>query len=72
MRLILIQQFPTGRRVWIGGQRCHHGAVGALAIAVGLWAHSPATILAGALLSAHDAHDIRIWFRREGRPHGIR
>ncbi len=39
-------------RVWIRGQRCHHGAVGMLLAA------------AGAALMAHDWKDRPLWFRR--------
>ncbi len=41
------------RRVWVLGQRIHHGPVG-----LGL-------ILLGALLTAHDRRDMRDWFSRE-------
>ena len=40
------------RRLWILGQRCHHGATGALLAA------------AGAFLMAHDWHDRSLWFQR--------
>jgi hypothetical protein len=40
------------RRLWICGQRCHHGATGALLLA------------AGCALMAHDWHDRGLWFRR--------
>jgi acyl dehydratase len=40
------------RRLWILGQRCHHGAVGAL------------LALAGSALMAHDWGDRSIWFER--------
>jgi len=40
------------RRLWIFGQRCHHGATGALLVALG-----------GALM-LHDRHDRSVWFRR--------
>ena len=42
------------KRVWIAGQRCHHGATGALLASLGL------------VLMAHDWHDRGVWFRREG------
>lgn len=59
------------RRLWIGGQRCHHGATGTLLAAAGLLASSRgsvtprAGILAaatGTLLMAHDWKDRSIWF----------
>jgi hypothetical protein len=40
------------RRLWISGQRCHHGATGAFLAAVGF------------VLMLHDWRDRRIWFRR--------
>ncbi|HEU4977412.1 MAG TPA: hypothetical protein VFT42_00810 [Solirubrobacteraceae bacterium] len=39
------------RRVWVLGQRCHHGAIGALLVGV------------GAFLMAHDRKDLSLWFR---------
>jgi hypothetical protein len=40
------------RRLWIAGQRCHHGATGAL------------MALAGLVLMLHDRHDLTRWFAR--------
>jgi hypothetical protein len=40
------------RRLWIRGQRCHHGATGALLATLGL------------VLMAHDWKDSGIWFAR--------
>jgi hypothetical protein len=39
------------RRLWILGQRLHHGAVGALLVGL------------GAALMAHDRKDRSLWFR---------
>jgi hypothetical protein len=61
------------RRLWIGGQRCHHGATGALltaGAAVGLaaarWHPVRALVLAttGSILMVHDWKDRSIWFKR--------
>jgi hypothetical protein len=59
------------RRLWIRGQRCHHGATGALLAGAGmaglLALRLPALtgmVAAGALLMAHDWHDRGIWFAR--------
>jgi hypothetical protein len=61
------------RRLWIGGQRCHHGATGAVltaGAAVGLaaarWRGVRALVLAttGSLLMVHDWQDRSIWFQR--------
>ena len=40
------------RRLWISGQRCHHGATGALLTAL------------GCALMLHDWHDRGDWFTR--------
>jgi hypothetical protein len=62
----------TRRRLWIAGQRCHHGATGALVTAAAAgWLlatreHLPgfaALVAAGGLLMAHDWHDRGIWFQ---------
>ncbi len=61
------------RRLWIAGQRCHHGATGALVAAAGLSGllaqalaapNAVALTAAGAALMAHDWHDRRLWFER--------
>jgi hypothetical protein len=40
------------RRLWIRGQRCHHGATGAF------------LTLVGVVLMAHDWKDRPVWFQR--------
>jgi hypothetical protein len=59
------------RRLWIRGQRCHHGATGALlagAGMIGLMAlRVPALagmVAAGGALMAHDWHDRAVWFAK--------
>jgi len=59
------------RRLWIRGQRCHHGATGAVlagAGAIGLLAlRTPALsamIAAGGALMVHDWDDRAVWFAR--------
>jgi hypothetical protein len=66
------------RRLWICGQRCHHGATGALLTAVGAVGtlaslrplrqlkplSSVALLATGTLLMAHDWKDRPIWFQR--------
>ena len=47
------------RRLWIRGQRCHHGATGALLAGIGACA-----VAAGSLLMAHDWKDRPLWFAR--------
>jgi len=62
------------RRLWIRGQRCHHGATGAVlatASLIGLAAarlRAPAAfagvLAAGGILMAHDWQDRSLWFAR--------
>ena len=59
------------RRLWICGQRCHHGATGALLAgsgALGLLALRyralAAVIAAGGVLMAHDWRDRSVWFAK--------
>lgn len=64
---------PELRRVWIGGQRLHHGLTGIAVATAGLaqlagrrsesnWAIAWA--LAGCVLMAHDWKDRSVWFQR--------
>jgi len=69
----LVAYDPARRRLWLLGQRCHHGATGAL-IASGALTSSvshlagpgltAALATTGAALMAHDWRDRRIWFER--------
>jgi acyl dehydratase len=43
------------RRLWIFGQRCHHGATGAVLTCAGA---------VGVALMAHDWKDRSVWFSR--------
>jgi hypothetical protein len=58
------------RRLWIRGQRCHHGATGALLAGLGACAVAAGVSLgvgamaAGSLMMAHDWKDRTIWFAR--------
>ena len=61
------------RRLWIRGQRCHHGATGAVltGVAAGgllVSAFAPRRalplLLTGSVLMAHDWHDRPKWFER--------
>jgi hypothetical protein len=67
------------RRLWIAGQRCHHGATGAVLTGVAAAAlvasrahvlHLTALVAAGTALMAHDWHDRALWFRpgHQGQP----
>jgi hypothetical protein len=69
--IVRVVSYPQGPRVWIVGQRCHHGATGAVLIVAALGRHGRARtagILTGLLLCAHDRHDWRVWFAREKLP----
>lgn len=48
----LVHYDSSRRRLWLKGQRCHHGAAGALLAAV------------GAVLMVHDWKDRTMWFER--------
>jgi hypothetical protein len=59
------------RRLWIYGQRCHHGATGALLAAAGAAGLAAlktpplvALVAAGSVLMVHDWHDRSLWFQR--------
>lgn len=61
----------ASRRVWVYGQRCHHGATGALLAVTGALVlaavkapASVALVAAGSVLMAHDWKDRSIWFER--------
>jgi hypothetical protein len=76
----LVEYDALRRRLWIRGQRCHHGATGAVVASlafIGLIADSvppiggeaPRSMLAltlatGGVLMAHDWKDRAIWFER--------
>ena len=72
-RLTVVEYDAFRRRLWILGQRCHHGATGSVVAALacfGLAApgrdHRPLTALAltGTVLMVHDWKDRPIWFER--------
>ncbi|MFL5843157.1 MAG: hypothetical protein ACJ762_00595 [Solirubrobacteraceae bacterium] len=75
----LVEYDGLRRRLWIFGQRCHHGATGSLVAAIaflGLLAEPAAgepvldmpmaiaLVAAGGMLMAHDWKDHSIWFER--------
>ncbi len=72
MRPQLVRYDAIRHRVWILGQRCHHGATGsvvATAACVGFLAsRSHRSLLAlaatGGVLMVHDWEDHSMWFRR--------
>jgi hypothetical protein len=69
----LIEYDAVRRRVWVLGQRCHHGATGALLTATALGAFATARLrpfglgalaATGSLLMVHDWKDRAVWFER--------
>ena len=72
----LVEYDALRRRLWIMGQRCHHGATGSVVAAASCLAlisdplnNGPRSVLAlaaagGALMMAHDWKDRSIWFER--------
>lgn len=69
----LVEYDSVRRRLWIAGQRCHHGATGALVAGLSLTglavqlADFPTALpiaASGALLMAHDWSDRSMWFER--------
>jgi hypothetical protein len=61
----------ASRRLWIRGQRCHHGATGAVLASAGVLALMglrvrplAGLVAAGGLLMAHDWKDRSVWFAR--------
>lgn len=59
MRLVEVDGWPP--QVFIRGRRTHHGFVGAVVAGTGLAIGSPALVIAGAALMAHDIADRRRW-----------
>jgi hypothetical protein len=74
----LLEYDPSRHRIWIGGQRCHHGATGSIVATTacaGLITRqltaAPsvprpflALVVAGGALMAHDWKDRSMWFER--------
>jgi hypothetical protein len=79
----VVEYDSTRRRVWIGGQRCHHGATGSIVATTacaGLVTGRKVTssdrpllalALAGWALMVHDWKDRSIWFQRGRGPERI-
>jgi|GEM_PF-1138817 len=69
----LVDYDPALRRVWIGGQRLHHGATGAAFAVAGIAGLAARRLplrdslpfaLVGTALMAHDWKDRGCWFER--------
>jgi hypothetical protein len=69
-----IEYDAVRHRLWLCGQRCHHGATGALLTALALGGLATARskprsglgalVATGSLLMVHDWKDRSIWFER--------
>jgi hypothetical protein len=69
---------PELRRLWIAGQRLHHGVTGIAVLGAGLAGmlagHTDPMLavgwtLAGSAMVAHDWKDRAVWFRRGPQSH---
>jgi hypothetical protein len=67
MRLRIVHYDHVRHRLWILGQRCHHGATGALVTSLGLSRRSVLLAAAGSALMAHDWDDRSAWFTPGGQ-----
>lgn len=66
MTVVCVRRYPAGPRVWVCGQRVHHGATGLVLAAL---LHKRRHFAAACLLAClHDRHDWRAWFVRERTP----
>lgn len=65
-RILIIRSYPEGPRVWVAGQRVHHGASGLLLAAI--LRRRPRLAALALAWAATDWHDWRIWFAREKVP----
>lgn len=68
MMIVAVRRYPQGPRVWVGGQRLHHGATGCLMLLGLCRRRTRAAALVGAALALHDWRDRRRWFARESLP----
>jgi hypothetical protein len=69
----LVEYDAVQRRLWVFGQRCHHGATGALLTVTALSAFATARLrpfglgaiaATGGLMMVHDWKDRAMWFER--------
>ena len=66
-----MRRYPQGLRVWVFGQRIHHGATGVTLCAAAIRTRSLRLAALGALLALHDRADWRVWFARELLPASV-
>lgn len=70
MTPVHIERHRNGPRLYIVGQRVHHGASCSLLAAASLAVHKPIAAAVFICLAVHDYHDIKVWFTRESLPKG--
>jgi hypothetical protein len=67
VRRKLVEYDGMRRRLWIFGQRCHHGATGSLVTAAAVLIRRRrsrlALALTGSVLMVHDRKDAAVWFK---------
>jgi hypothetical protein len=67
--IVAVRSYPQGPRVWVAGQRVHHGSVGVVVTLAAITSRrARLAALVGAALVAHDRHDWKVWFVREALP----
>jgi hypothetical protein len=66
MKLLVVRSYPAGPRIWVGGRRLHHGAIGCVLAVLGVALRKRPILLGALLLALHDRADWRVWFKREG------
>jgi hypothetical protein len=67
--IVAVRSYPQGPRVWVAGQRVHHGATGCALVLAACARKRPALCaFVGLALALHDRHDWRTWFARECLP----
>lgn len=72
MTLATVRSYPRGPRLWVLGQRIHHGGVGCALIGAALARpRLRGLAVVGAALALHDRADWRVWFARELLPASV-
>ncbi len=62
---IVIKRHANGPRLFIAGQRVHHGASCSILALASLAAKQRRVAAIFLILAAHDHHDWKVWFVRE-------
>lgn len=64
-KVVCIKRHGNGLRVFVCGQRLHHGVTGIATALTCIALHRKRGAVIGAVLMLHDIHDWRVWFARE-------